>query len=92
MAHHHHHHEHHHIAPQSLNGIFIWCIALNLAFVFIEAGVGFYYNSLGLLSDAGHNLSDVFSLLLAMLAFRMAKSTATVTSPTDSRKALFLCR
>ena len=73
MAHYHHHHEHHHIAPQSLNGIFIWCIALNLAFVFIEAGVGFYYNSLGLLSDAGHNLSDVFSLLLAMLAFRMAK-------------------
>ena len=75
MANHHehsHHHEHH-LVPASLNKIFIFCIALNLLFVIIEAGVGFIYNSLGLLSDAGHNLSDVFSLLLALVAFRMAK-------------------
>lgn len=79
MANHHehsHHHEHH-IVPASLNKIFIFCIALNLLFVVIEAGVGFIYNSLGLLSDAGHNLSDVFSLLLALVAFRMAKLHAT---------------
>ena len=70
MTHHHkHHHEHHH-AISSLNSIFIACIVINLAFVFIEAGVGFIYNSLGLLSDAGHNLSDVFSLLLSLFAFR----------------------
>lgn len=79
MANHHeytHHHEHH-LVPASLNKIFIFCIALNLLFVVIEAGVGFIYNSLGLLSDAGHNLSDVFSLLLALVAFRMAKLHAT---------------
>ena len=79
MANHHehsHHHEHH-IVPASLNKIFIFCIALNLLFVVIEAGVGFIYNSLGLLPDAGHNLSDVFSLLLALVAFRMAKLHAT---------------
>ena len=73
MTHHHkHHHEHHH-AISSLNSIFIACIVINLAFVFVEAGVGFIYNSLGLLSDAGHNLSDVFSLLLSLFAFRMSQ-------------------
>lgn len=57
----------------SLNRIFIVCIVLNLLFVGVEAVVGLLYNSLGLLSDAGHNLSDVFSLLLALVAFRLAK-------------------
>lgn len=71
MAHEHHHH---HTAPtQSLNGIFIFSIVLNVLFVLIEAGVGFWQDSLSLLSDAGHNLSDVFSLLLVLVAFRLAK-------------------
>lgn len=69
------HHHHHEISGLggSLNRIFIVCIALNLLFVAVEAIVGFIYNSLGLLSDAGHNLSDVFSLALALVAFRLAK-------------------
>lgn len=71
---HHHHHHHHHAAPtQSLNGIFILSIILNGLFVLIEAGVGLWQDSLSLLSDAGHNLSDVFSLLLVLIAFRLAK-------------------
>ncbi|MBR0195727.1 MAG: cation transporter, partial [Paludibacteraceae bacterium] len=37
------------------------------------AGVGLWQDSLSLLSDAGHNLSDVFSLLLVLVAFRLAK-------------------
>ena len=69
-----HHHHHHHTAPaQSLNGIFILSIILNGLFVLIEAGVGLWQNSLSLLSDAGHNLSDVFSLILVLIAFRLAK-------------------
>ena len=66
----HHHHEHSHRLT-SLNKAFIIGIALNITFVIVEFGVGFYYNSLGLLSDAGHNLGDVASLVLAMLAFRL---------------------
>ena len=92
MANHHeytHHHEHH-LVPASLNKIFIFCIALNLLFVVIEAGVGFIYNSLGLLSDAGHNLSDVFSLLLALVAFRMAKLHATHHFTYGYKKATIL--
>lgn len=70
--HHHHHHEHNHRLT-SLNKAFITGIVLNLSFVAVEFGAGFYYNSLGLLSDAGHNLGDVASLVLAMLAFRLEK-------------------
>lgn len=72
-----HHHHHHHAAAQdvaSLRGIYWISIALNLAFVLVEAGVGLWKGSLGLLSDAGHNLSDVFSLVLALIAFRLAAS------------------
>ena len=63
--------EHHHI-PSSISKVFILCIILNLLFVCMETVVGFMSNSVGLLSDAGHNLSDVFSLLIALLAIRMA--------------------
>lgn len=79
MAHthnHDHHHDHHHEIT-SLNKAFIIGISLNLAFVIAEFTAGFWYNSLGLLSDAGHNLGDVASLVLAMLAFRLAKVHAT---------------
>lgn len=73
MAHsHEHHHEHIHELT-SLNKSFIIGITLNILFVLVEFGIGFYYDSLGLLSDAGHNLGDVASLVLAMLAFRLAK-------------------
>ena len=69
-----HHHHHHHSSPaQSLNGIFILSIILNGLFVLIEAGIGLWQDSLSLLSDAGHNLSDVFSLILVLVAFRLAK-------------------
>ena len=70
-------HNHHSFKIESLNKIFVICIVLNLGFVFIEAIIGFVYNSLGLLSDAGHNLSDVFRLLLALVAFRLMKTKST---------------
>ena len=71
---HHHHHAH---EITSLNGVYITAIVLNVLFVAIEAGVGLWSDSVGLLSDAGHNLGDVFSLLLAMLAFRLSLSRTT---------------
>ena len=61
----------------SLNSAFVVGIALNAAFVAVEFLAGFFSNSMGLLSDAGHNLSDVASLLLAMLAFRLAQAKPT---------------
>ena len=72
MSHDHHGHSHSH-AVTSLNNAFLLGIILNLGFVAAEFIAGFMTNSMGLLSDAGHNLSDVASLVLAMLAFRLAK-------------------
>lgn len=67
-------HTHHGHSPEtikSLNAAFIIGISLNAAYVVIEALFGFINNSMGLLSDAGHNLSDVASLVIALVAFRL---------------------
>lgn len=74
-SHGHHHHDH---APKldHLNSAFIWGIVLNSVFVVIEAITGFITHSLSLLTDAGHNLSDVASLALALLAFKLTKVSA----------------
>ncbi|MBO6168970.1 MAG: cation transporter [Bacteroidales bacterium] len=80
MSHEHHHHHHHHGNIETggnLKGVYLLSIALNLGFVLVEAGVGLWKGSLGLLSDAGHNLSDVFSLLLALVAFRLSVTKST---------------
>ncbi|RHL10536.1 MULTISPECIES: cation diffusion facilitator family transporter [Bacteroides] len=76
MSHEHSHQQSHTINAESLNKAFIIGIVLNLAFVVIEFAAGFWFDSLALLSDAGHNLSDVVSLVLALLAFRLAKVKA----------------
>jgi len=68
-----HDHHHHHATPTNLTKAFLIGITLNIVFVIIEATAGFYINSLSLLSDAGHNLSDVFSLILALAAIKIAQ-------------------
>lgn len=57
-------HSHDH-APTEFNRAFAIGIALNITFVVIEAFYGWKINSLALLADAGHNLSDVAGLVLA---------------------------
>lgn len=61
---HDHDHDHSH-APANFNRAFAIGIVLNLAFVGIESFYGWRVNSLALLADAGHNLSDVAGLVLA---------------------------
>lgn len=87
---HHGHHHHHSHAIERLSTIYIVAVALNLLFVIVEAVAGFVGNSIGLLSDAGHNLSDVFSLLLAMIALKLASSHATKRFTYGHRKASVL--
>ena len=87
---HHGHHHHHTHAIEKLSTIYIVAVALNLAVVIVEAVAGVVGNSIGLLSDAGHNLSDVFSLLLAMIALKLASSHATKRFTYGHRKASVL--
>ena len=83
--HHHHDHEHGHSAgahghgiPANMNRAFAIGVALNLGFVGVEAVYGVLANSLALLADAGHNFSDVVSLLFAWGAATMAKRVPTL--------------
>lgn len=83
----------HAIESHELSGVnraFIIGIILNLVFVFVELGAGVYLNSLALISDAGHNLSDVASLALAMVAFRLAKVKPNQTFTYGLRKSTIL--
>ena len=65
---HHHHHPH-----DNYNRAFALAVGLNVAFVIVEASYGLWANSLALLADAGHNLSDVLGLLIAWGASLLAK-------------------
>ena len=79
MAHDHDHHNHSHDLDftQGNNNAFIIGICLNLAFVLAEIIGGLIYNSMALLTDAGHNASDVASLVLSLVAFKMAKKKSS---------------
>lgn len=76
---HDHSHGHHHHSPEvtNINTAFIIGIGLNTLFVIIEFLVGYTRDSLALISDAGHNATDVFSLLISLFAFRLMKSKAS---------------
>ena len=85
MAHDHHHdhgHSHggghgHGHAPKDFGFAFAVGTALNLGFVAVEAVYGILANSMALLADAGHNLGDVFGLLIAWGATALAKRIPT---------------
>nr|WP_295659518.1 cation diffusion facilitator family transporter [Polymorphobacter sp.] len=76
-AHGHDHHGHSHAPPADFSTAFIIGIVLNLGFVGIEAAYGFIANSVALLADAGHNLSDVAGLAAAWGATALAKRAAS---------------
>lgn len=64
-GHHGHHHGHHAPPPGQRGRAFALAITLNLAFVVAEVVAGLASGSMALVADAGHNLSDVLSLMLA---------------------------
>lgn len=71
------HHGHLHRSNTKITRAFVIGIFLNLIFVIIETAAGLYTKSLSLLTDAGHNLSDVASLALALLAAKLAEKKAS---------------
>lgn len=69
-------HDHSH-GPPANNAAFAIGVVLNLGFVVVEVVYGLAAHSLALISDAGHNLSDVFALLLAWGALQLTKAAPT---------------
>ncbi len=84
-----HHHDH---APEvrNHNRTFGLAIALNVGFVIIEAVYGLAADSLALLADAGHNLSDVLGLLMAWGAIFLASKRPSRWRTYGMRKATIL--
>jgi cobalt-zinc-cadmium efflux system protein len=70
--HHDHSHAEHHHAPANFNQAFLVGLLLNSGFVLTEFTFGLMANSVALMADAGHNLSDVLGLLLAWAASFLA--------------------
>jgi cobalt-zinc-cadmium efflux system protein len=82
-----HSHHHHH---DDYGRAFAIGIALNTAFVAVEAVFGFLANSMALLADAGHNLSDVLGLVIAWGGAVMAKRSASPRFTYGLKKASIL--
>jgi cobalt-zinc-cadmium efflux system protein len=79
-------HDHNH-SIGNYNRAFAIGVVLNIVFVAIEITAGFFADSLALIADAGHNMSDVVSLLLAWGASILATKAATEKRTYGFRKA-----
>jgi cobalt-zinc-cadmium efflux system protein len=79
MSHNHTHSHFSDIAKQTITRLSL-SLFLTLAFVFIEAGAGIFANSLALLTDAVHNLTDVIALGMSWVAVWLT------AQPANSRK------
>ena len=82
-------HSHHH-EQQDFSSAFALGIALNLAFVIVEAVFGFLGNSMALLADSGHNLSDVLGLVVAWAGGALAKRASSPRFTYGLKKASIL--
>ena len=89
-GHTHAHGHHHHAPPDDMSRAFLIGVVLNTGFVIAEVAVGLWTQSLSLLADAGHNLSDVLSLLLAWGAAVLAKRAPAGRRTYGMRKATIL--
>src|SRR5262249_56799735 len=67
-------HDHHHgHGPANFGVAFAVGISLNLGFVAVEFIYGLLANSVALIADAGHNLSDILGLVIAWIASALSK-------------------
>lgn len=92
MSSNHSHHSHTNVQEleKGFKKTFITGIALNLAFVIAEVIAGLIYNSMALLTDAGHNASDVATLVLSLIAFWMAKKKSSAAYTYGYKKTTVL--
>lgn len=77
-SHEHAHHHHHHHVHTDNKRVLAFSFMIIASFMVVELIGGFFANSLALLSDGVHMLSDAFSLGLALFAFKYAERHATM--------------
>jgi len=94
MAHHHAHggHHHHHQPDEGalLGRSFKIAVLLNILIVIFQVVYGVIAHSLALLSDAGHNLTDVLGLLFSWIAFSISRRLPTKRRTYGLRRSTIL--
>lgn len=86
MAHDHHSHAH----VDTIGRALVIGITINVLYAAAEFGIGMWQGSMGLIADAGHNLSDVAGLLLALIAVRLGAKRASQQYTFGYKKASIL--
>jgi cobalt-zinc-cadmium efflux system protein len=82
--------QHSHNQNIKLGNAFKTGIAVNILFVAVEAIAGFYSNSMALVADAGHNLSDVLALVFSWIAVIISQRQPTLKFTYGFRRSTIL--
>ena len=83
-------HNHSHANNMRLGNALKTGIAINIVFIIFEALFGFLSNSLALIADAGHNLSDVLALVFSWIAIILSQRKATLRYTYGLRRSTIL--
>ncbi len=83
-------HNHSHTNNMRLGNALKTGIAINIIFIVFEALFGFLSNSMALIADAGHNLSDVLALVFSWIAINLSQRKATLRYTYGLRRSTIL--
>lgn len=83
-------HNHSHTNNVRLGNALKTGIAINIIFIIFEALFGFLSNSMALIADAGHNLSDVLALVFSWIAIILSQRKATLRYTYGLRRSTIL--
>jgi cobalt-zinc-cadmium efflux system protein len=84
------HHHHNHSSSINLSNAFKTGITINIIFIIVEGLVGLMSNSTALIADAGHNLSDVLTLILSWIAINLSQKKPTLKFTYGFRRSTIL--
>jgi len=83
-------HDHQHTPLGHIGNAFKAGIALNVIFIVLEVIYGFLSNSMALVSDAGHNFSDVVALVFSWIAILLSERKPTMKFTYGLRRSTIL--
>ncbi len=83
-------HDHLHKTDVNLGNAFRIGISINIIFVIVEVLYGYYSNSMALIADAGHNLSDVLALVFSWIAVILSQRKPTLKFTYGFRRSTIL--
>ena len=83
-------HNHKHSQIDNIGNAFKIGISLNIIFIILEVFYGFLSNSMALVSDAGHNFSDVLALMFSWIAIRLSQRKPTFKFTYGFRRSTIL--